>query len=168
MHPMRRFRKSSISSTEHYKGQHRFAHWYRDESVYFITARCRNRFAALVSEEAKAIFWAKLNRYAAQYSIVPLIVSPLDNHYHELIYVKDMDSLGPFIRHVHGALAKLVNDVLDERLKPFWYDTGKQGYFDGIIRSEKQLWLAHRYVRLRAVRHGIVRDWREYRHSGSL
>jgi hypothetical protein len=38
------FRKSSISSGEYYDGQHRFEHWYRDNSIYFITARCRDRF----------------------------------------------------------------------------------------------------------------------------
>ena len=58
------FRKSSISSDEYYDGQHRFEHWYRDNSIYFITARCRNRFPAFASEEAKAIFWERFDHYS--------------------------------------------------------------------------------------------------------
>jgi hypothetical protein len=69
------------------------------------------------------------------------------------------------MRHVHGSVAKLVNDLLPERLTPFWYDTGKQGYFDGCIRDELQHRRAHRYVLLQAVRHGLVLDYRDYPHT---
>ena len=33
------FRKSSISSDEFYDGQHRFEHWYRDNTFYFTIPR---------------------------------------------------------------------------------------------------------------------------------
>ena len=159
------FRKSSLSSGEYYKGQHRFEHWYRDNTVYFITARCRNRFNAFASERAKSIFWERLTFYAEQYDIVLLVVSLLDNHYHLLCYVKLGEKLGPFMRHFHGSAAKLVNDTLPQRLKPFWYDTGKQSYFDGCLRNQQQHWRAHRYTRLQSVRHGVARDWRDYPHT---
>jgi hypothetical protein len=60
------FNKSSISRDEYYKGQHRFEHWYRDNTIYFITARCRNRFPAFASEQAKAIFWDRFHFYTKQ------------------------------------------------------------------------------------------------------
>jgi hypothetical protein len=50
------FRKSSISRSEYYDGHHRFEHWYRDNTVYFITARVRNRERAFASDKAKSIF----------------------------------------------------------------------------------------------------------------
>jgi hypothetical protein len=54
---------------------------------------------------------------------------------------------------------------LPERIVPFWRnDEGKQ-YFDGCIRDEKQARLAYRYTLTQAVRHGNVRDWREYPHT---
>ena len=162
---MHRFRKSSISSDEYHEGQHRFEHWYRDNSVYFITARCRQKFGAFASEQAKAVFWERLTHYLNSYAVVPLIVSLLDNHYHALLYVKRMEVVGPFMRHLHGSVAKQVNDVLPTRLKPFWYDTGKQGYFDGVIRNQQQHFRAHRYTRLQSVRHGLARDWRKYPHA---
>ena len=49
-------RRSSHTHNEHWDGQHRFAHWSRDNTVYFITARCRDRFPAFQTERAKAIF----------------------------------------------------------------------------------------------------------------
>jgi hypothetical protein len=61
---MGRFRKSDPSSNEFYNGKHRFEHWYRDNSVYFLTARCREKVhgsvAKLVNDllpERRAPFW---------------------------------------------------------------------------------------------------------------
>jgi hypothetical protein len=53
----RRFRKPSRSAGEHFDGKHRYEHWYLDNQVYFITARCRDQFPAFASEQAKLIFW---------------------------------------------------------------------------------------------------------------
>lgn len=159
------FRKTSISRDEYYDGQHRFEHWYRDNSIYFITSRCRNKSPAFRSEEAKTIFWDRFHHYASQYGFVPIISSLMDNHYHHLGYLKVGENLGPLMRHFHGSVAKLVNDLLPERLTPFWYDSGKQGYFDGVIRDELQHRRAFRYVLLQSVRHRIARDWRDYQHT---
>ena len=69
------------------------------------------------------------------------------------------------MQRIHGSVAKLVNDLLPERRTPFWGDPGHQDYFDGCIRDEKQCRLAYRYTLTQSVRHGLCRDWREYRHT---
>jgi hypothetical protein len=160
-----RFRQSSPTSDEYYNEQHRFEHWYRDNSVYFITARCRNRFPAFQSEAAKSIFWNRFDHYVAKYNFVPWVTSLIDNHYHALGYLRIGSDLGPMMQPIHGSVAKLVNDLLPERLLPFWVDAGKQGYFDGCIRNEKQCRRAYKYVLTQSVRHGIVKDWRLYPHT---
>jgi REP element-mobilizing transposase RayT len=159
------FRKSSISSGESHDGDHRFEHWYRDNTVYFLTARCRGKTPAFLSEEAKAIFWDRLLHYAMEYGFALWVVSLLDNHYHIVGYLKHGESLGPFVRHLHGSVAKLVNDLLPIRLKPFWYDTGKQGYWDGCLRDEQQGRKSFRYTLLQAVEAGIVKGYRDYPHT---
>ena len=60
---MRNFRKSSVSHHEFYEDKHRFEHWYRDNTVYFITPRCRDRYPAFQSDEAKAVFWDRFTHY---------------------------------------------------------------------------------------------------------
>ena len=93
------------------------------------------------------------------------VVSLLDNHYHLVAYLKQGENLGPFMRSFHGSVAKLVNDVLPVRLKPFWYDTGKQGYWDGCLRNEGQGRKSYRYTLMQAVYAGIVSDYRDYPHT---
>ena len=66
-----RFRKSSATAHEHFDGRHRFEHWYRDNTVYFITARCRDKYPAFASEAAKAVFWERFHYYTKKYEFVP-------------------------------------------------------------------------------------------------
>jgi len=68
---MRHFRKSSISSDENYRGEHSFEHWYRNNSVYFLTARVRGGAHAFATEAAKQIFWDCFEKYSAMFGFVP-------------------------------------------------------------------------------------------------
>jgi hypothetical protein len=162
---MARFRKSSSSSVHHWEGQHRFEHWYRDNTVYFITARCRDKYQAFLSEEAIQIFWDRFDHYIAMHGFVPWVTSLLSNHYHTLGYLKRGEELGPMMRKLHGSVAKLVNDILPERRFPFWRSSGHRDYFDGCIRDEIQCRRAYRYTLLQAVRARQCSDWRNYPHT---
>jgi REP element-mobilizing transposase RayT len=142
-----------------------FEHWYRDNTVYFITARCADRFPAFASEQAKQIFWSKFTQYTTQHHFVPWVTSLLDNHYHTLGYLKSGPELDSMMRKLHGSIAKLTNDLLLLRLVPFWKDHEHHDYFDGCIRDEKQARLAYRYTLNQSVRHGICKDWRQYPHT---
>jgi hypothetical protein len=96
-------RKTRHSTGPLYKGQHRFEHWYRDNQVYFISARCWKRFPAFVSEQAKAIFWDRFDFYTQQAVFTPWVTSLVDNHYHVLGYCKAGENLGPMMRKLHGS-----------------------------------------------------------------
>ena len=140
-------------------------HWYCDNTVYFITARCRDRFPAFKSEEAKEVFWDRFDYYTKQYGFIPWVTSLIPNHYHTLGYLKTGENLGPMMRRIHGSVAKLVNDLLPERRVPFWREGRRNDYFDGCIRNETQCRRAYRYTLLQSVRHGLCRDAREYPHT---
>ena len=157
--------KSSPGSNEYFQGRHRFEHWYRDNTVYFITARCRDRYAAFASDEAKAVFWDRCDHYMKLHGFVPWVRTVLDNHYHWLGYLRRGVELKEMMRKIHGSVAKLVNDLLPERRVPFWWDKRDSDYFDGCIRDELQCRRAYRYTLTQSVRHRICRDWRTYPHT---
>lgn len=155
-------RRRSHSNNVVWNGRHRFEHWYVDNQVYFITARVRGRAHAFRSEEAKAMFWRQFEKYTAANSFTPWVTSLLDNHYHTLGYLKRGDDLPEMMRLLHGSVAKLVNDLLDHRITPFWLDAGHQNYFDGCIRDELQARRAYRYTLTQCRRHHAGPDWRTY------
>ncbi len=172
------FHTSERASNEWWEGRHRFEHWYRDNSVYFITARVRDQFRAFESERAKAIFWDRFDAAIAKHGFTPWVTSLMDNHYHTIGHLMIGEELPRMMRLIHGGVAKLVGDLLmsgtdglqvrlpaGERIVPFWCDSRKRNYFDGCLRNEKQGRLTYRYVLTQAVRHGIVHDWRDYPHT---
>ena len=163
---MRSFRKSPVSRDPTYDGQRRFEHWYRDNTVYFITARCRDGFPAFASDEAKSVFWDRFTVYTTMFAFIPWVATLLRNHYHVLGYLAIGDNLGKMMQRIHGSVAKLVNDLLPERREKFWDDCGNQTYFDGCIRNETQADRAGRYTLLQAVRCGLVEDYRIIRTRG--
>lgn len=191
---VKRIRKSSRSASEYAGGSvggssggssggapggHRFEHWYVDNQVYFITARCRDRFSAFAAERAKAVFWGRFSHSTNEAGFEPWVTSLLDNHYHTLGYCRRGLALKTMMQRLHGSVAKLVNDVLEEagragnkrgagggrRLVPFWRETKGREYFDGCIRDEKQTRLAYRYTLTQSQRHGLCADWRDYPHT---
>jgi REP element-mobilizing transposase RayT len=160
--PIRQLARSTNAT---YRGRHRYEHWLVDNQVYFITARCRDRFPAFATEAAKSVFWNRFDHYANEYGFVPWITSLLDNHYHTLGYLKRGECLPRFIQRFHGSIAKLANDLLSTRLTPFWRNAKGKEYFDGCIRDERQARLAYRYTLRQSMRHGIAQDWRQYPHT---
>jgi len=161
----RKIEKFSHSTKETYAQRHRFEHWYVDNQVYFITARCRDRFLAFASEEAKRVFWDRYYYYCKQYNIFPWVTSLLDNHYHSLAYVRYGEDLKRFMQRLHGSVAKLVNDLLPERRPDFWRDERGKEYFDGCIRDVKQCRRAFRYTLTQIERHRILPDYTLYSHT---
>lgn len=77
------------------------------------------------------------------------------NHYHTMGHLQIGVELGEMMRKLHGSIAKLVNDQLPERRKPFWHDRRHHDYFDGCIRDEKQLTRAYRYIATQAKRSNL-------------
>jgi hypothetical protein len=161
----KRIQRISRSTNLAYRGRQRFEHWHVDNQVYFITARCRDRFPAFASNAAKHIFWNRFEHYTAEFGFVPWVTSLVDNHYHTLGYLRSGKNLPGMMQRIHGSIAKLVNDLLPHRAVPFWRNGKGREYFDGCIRDERQARLAYRYTLGQSVRHGIVRDWCEYAHT---
>jgi hypothetical protein len=155
-------RKSAPRRRERFDGRHRFEHWYRDNTVYFITARVRGGEMAFASDRAKAVFWDRFDFYSRRFGFTPWVTTLMVNHYHTLGYLRVGENLGQMMRRLHGSVAKLVNDALDVRIVPFWRDKADKSYFDGCIRDELQCRRAYRYVLTQCVRHGICPDWRNY------
>lgn len=159
------FSRSHPSTREHWQGKHRFEHWYRDNQVYLITARTRGGPPTFEAETAKAVFWDRFTHYTAAHQFEPWVVSLLVNHYHAVGYLRVGVELKEMMRKLHGSVAKLVNDLLEVRLVPFWGDHENRDYFDGCLRDETQLIRSYRYVLRQSVRHGVCADERMYPHT---
>jgi len=104
----KRIIKCSATQRRTHEGKHRFEHWYVDNQVYFITARCAGKYPAFATGETSAVFWDRFDYYTAKYLFTPWVTSLVATHYHLLGYCKDGKILGQLMRRIHGSVAKLV------------------------------------------------------------
>ena len=162
---MGKFRKSSATPHEFFDAEHRFEHWYRDNTVYFITSKVRDGNAAFETEAAKNIFWDRFDFYTKLHGFVPWVATVMNNHYHFEGYLRDGSELGEMMRKLHGSVAWLVMKEIDVRHVPFWRGAGNRDYFDGCLRDVLQAFRAFNYTRDQAVKARIVKDYREYPHT---
>ena len=166
---MKKIGRSGGGHKRVYQGKHRLEHWYIDNQVYFITARCREKYPAFASEVAKTVFWDRFVHYTDACGFTPSVTSLLNNHYHTLGYLRDGKQLGVMMQRLHGSVAKLVNDVLESQGLPrrerLWKQSSNHDYFDGAVRDEKQARLAYRYTRKQGERHGLVAAGQTYAHT---
>ena len=162
-------RKSSSGTRSTFRGRHRYEHWYRDNQVYFITARVRAGFPAFASEEAKSIFWRYFETNVSRFGFFPWVTSLLDNHYHTMGYLRRGDDLPRLMHRLHGGVAKSVNDLLERDGRriapPFWGDRWHRSYMDGCLRDPVQAERTYRYIYRQSVRHGVASDPRDYPHT---
>ena len=179
------FTRRSSGAGRPYQGRTSSQHWYRDNQVYFLTARCRAKYPALEPDEVKACFWQTFDDCCEQFGFTPWVTSLLNNHYHTIGYLRHGTELSPMMRMLHGRLARYANQVLESqfkagglqvplpqpplnacgRLLPFWGDSKRKSYFDGCLRDEKQGRLTYRYVLTQCKRHRICEDWRDHPHT---
>ncbi len=175
--------KSNQSQHRTYKNQHRFEHWYRDNQVYFITAKTAQGTPLFNCPQACQLFWDAFDHASQLGSFTPWVTTLMNNHYHTLGYLKTGQNLPKMMQTLHGRLSKQINDLIEAgglqsarahplntqahpaRLLPFWGHKGKKTYFDGCIRDEKQATLAFRYTRDQAVRAKLVKHWQDYPHT---
>jgi hypothetical protein len=160
-----RFRKSSYTDKEFFRGRHRFEHWYRDNTVYFITSKTRDGLPLFTSTSAQLVFWDRFTHYTHLHGFVPWVTTLMNNHYHTLGYLREGEQLGEMMRKFHGSVAWLVMKATEVRHVPFWRSKGNKDYFDGCIRDVQQAERAYRYTLMQSVRAGIVTDWSDYQNT---
>jgi hypothetical protein len=158
-------RKSSYTRNEFFDGQHRREHWYRDNTVYFITSRVRDGLAALETDDAKNIFWDRFDYYTQLHGFFPWVATVMNNHYHVEGDLRDGEQLGEMMRKLHGSVAWLVMKETKIHHVPFWRNEKGNDYFDGCLRDVLQAFRAYNYTRDQAVKARIVKDYREYPHT---
>ena len=136
-----------------------FQHWYRDNQVYFITARCRDGFPTFASDAAKAVFWDRFVHYTAMHQFQPRVATLMNNHYHLVLQTPE-PNLSRGMQWLNGTYAAWFNrrynrsgHLFHGRFKAFLIE--KETYFAEVLR----------YVALNPVRAGIVERPEQYRWS---
>ena len=130
--------------------KHRPPHIHPDNSFLFLTGRIYGGFSYLAPRTTKIYFLNKANSVLEKYKIGLDAWVILNNHYHLLIKVVEGGLVAPFIRELHGAVARFIK----KSFPPLVTEFGQ------VLAREMTLWDKRRMGRLSFGKKWLERELR--------
>jgi len=130
---------------------HHPPHIFRDNTLYFITARTINKKSFFNSDEKKEILRKVIKEAIKRFEISCYAWVILDNHYHLLMRIKEGKYLSKFIQNIHTNSSRLLNKLEDLQGRNIWFQ-----YWDRCIRDERDFWKHFNYIHHNPVKHRRV------------
>jgi REP element-mobilizing transposase RayT len=154
---------------------HHPPHIFRDNTIYFITARTikkesqrkletfiatsvevsdyrrdslQNTNMYFYNNARKDVFVEVFKKSIKKYDIKIFAWVLLDNHYHLLIKINKKEALTRFIQNLHANSARLLNKLDNTKGRKIWYQ-----YWDHCIRDEKDFYKHFNYIHNNPIKH---------------
>ena len=132
---------------------HHPPHLFKNNSIYFITARTIDKNLHFNTNKKKILFCLCLKAGLQNFDIKIYAWVLLSNHYHLLIKINKKESLSKFINYLNGKSSYELNKSENISGRKIWYQ-----YFDRIIRSEKDFWTRFNYIHNNPIKHGYIKN----------
>ncbi|QTA90981.1 Transposase IS200-like domain-containing protein [Desulfonema magnum] len=136
--------------------EHTPIHLFADNSPYFITGAIYKKRPLLENSDIKKKLSELIRKYFAKYNWELHHWVVLNNHYHVMGKSRRGDDLVPLIRNIHRTSAIRIHK-LTRCGKPVWWN-----YWDYCPRNEKEYMTRVNYLLNNPVKHGYVRNLRNY------
>lgn len=135
-------------------------HIYQHNTVYFITAKTRDRKNIFNNHKRCSLFFDVFEKSLKRFGYEAFAWVLNTDHYHILIKVSDGKILGKFINNLHSNITRRLNKLNHFDGKGIWYQ-----YWDRCIRSEKDLYTRLNYIHHNPVKHGLALSMDDYKWS---
>lgn len=139
---------------------HHPPHIFLDDTWYIVTASTLNHAPLLLDGYAKALVRDRLKELMPEFGLTLLAWVILDNHYHVIFKSPQGKALPRFLGRLHGSTSRQINQKDGTVGRQVWHN-----YWDTGIRREADLWTRFNYVHNNPVKHGYVRDLRDWEFS---
>jgi putative transposase len=139
---------------------HNPPHIWVDDQIYFVTGSTLLRRHLLAPALHKQCVQQELFGLAPVYGLDLLVWVILDNHYHLLFCLQTGKNLPLFFKRLHSKTAAVLNQMDGQPGRRVWWN-----YWDWCIRNEQDYWQHFNYVHYNPVKHGYVKNLRDWPYS---
>jgi putative transposase len=139
---------------------HNPPHIWVDNQIYFVTASTLLRRHLLALASHKQCVQQELFDLAPAYGLELRAWVILDNHYHLLFYLQTAENLPLFFKRLHAKTAAVLNKLDGQPGRRIWWN-----YWDRCIRNDRDYWQHFNYVHYNPVKHGYVKNLRDWPYS---
>lgn len=143
--------------------EHNPPHLFVDDCPYMITAAVYDKKPYLSGDWEKGILFEVICEFCQKFKweLVDWVI--LDNHYHLILKSRLGTDLSKLMGGMHRKSANLIKKKQKLECKRFWWN-----YWDTCPKDEKQLYAMRNYVQYNPVKHGVVKDLKDYRWSSFI
>jgi len=120
---------------------------------YFITGRIFDRHKLIHDDERKSLFFDTLVDVCLKHDLELIAWMIADDHYHAMVVSEKSFNIGQFVKGIHGATSKMLNDFDGVRGRKVW-----DQYWDRRIRDEKDSWMTFNYNHWNPIKHGFAKN----------
>jgi len=135
-------------------------HLYVNEGIYFVTSGTINKNRFFDNDNKLDIILKRLNLAVKKFNLKLYAWVILSNHYHILFNLKLGKELSKLIRFINGGSAFDLNKLEDRLGRKIWWN-----YWDRNIREESSLYKRINYIHHNPVKHGYVKQNKNYKYS---
>lgn len=136
---------------------HRPPHIYWDNTDYFISVNTVNWRPIFNDDNKKSLLLCCIRKALKKYNYTCESWVILNDHYQITIKTKIGRDLGLFIKQINGSSSRQVN-LIDGKIGCKVWDE----YWDEILGNERSYWTHVNYIHHNPIKHGYVKNMKEY------
>ncbi len=135
-------------------------HFIEKGAVYYVTSVTRNRREIFFDEFAARFLLITIayHKYILEFSLFGYVIMP--DHFHILLQPNDKYQLSKLMNYIKGNFARKYNLYRSEK-GHIW----QEGYFETVMRSEKDVINRLNYMHNNPVRKNLVKEPKNYEFS---
>ncbi len=135
-------------------------HYYEKNNLYFITTVIKDRRPIFKDELSCELILNIItyHRFRCNYNIKAFVIMP--DHIHIIIQPKGKDDISDIMKKLKGSFSRYYNKINKTSGTIF-----QKGFYDNVIRTEKQLHETIDYIHYNPVKNGMVLEAKDYLYS---
>lgn len=135
-------------------------HYHEKGNYYFITTITKDRDPIFTSPINADLFITLLTyfKFKNNYNIIAFVIMP--DHVHIVIQPLGEDTISDIMKNIKGSFSRYYNKLNNSSGTVF-----QKGYYDTVIRDDKQLHETMEYIHHNPVKKEIVSETKEYEYS---
>ena len=135
-------------------------HYYEENYYYFITTVTQDRKPIFNDKQACELFMNLITYYklSSQYNIKAFVIMP--DHIHLIMQPLGDSNISDIMKQIKGSFSRYYNQINKASGTVL-----QKGFYDNVIRSEKQYHEITDYIHYNPVQKGIVAEAQDYLYS---
>ncbi|KPJ48542.1 MAG: hypothetical protein AMJ41_04700 [candidate division Zixibacteria bacterium DG_27] len=140
----------------------KFHRFYVPEAIYFVTSKTHGNRKFFANKRSAPILLNCIDNFRKEgrYLLLAFVIMP--DHLHIILKPNAKENISKIMHSIKRGSSRLINQMLN-RNGPLW----QSGFYEQIIRNEKEFWEKVNYIYNNPLKAGLVESPEDYPYSSA-